>query len=79
MDRAGADANRKESLKGTPRRCGYDRDEWPPAFLNTGGSGASVRYMKPKPNRGLGEFLGNSCKGLPDGTNVNFQFPKRKK
>jgi len=62
IGRAGAAARRAESLKNTPTQIGFDRDEWPPALFKEGGLGASVRYINPADNRGLGAFLGNQLR-----------------
>ena len=49
-----------------------DLDEYPPAMFREGGSGASVRPMTPSQNRGMGACIGNQCRGLPDGTQVDI-------
>ena len=72
IDRSGKNANRQESLSGTDRVPGKDRDEYPPAMFQEGGSGASVRPIDPSDNRGAGACIGNQCRGLPDGTNVEI-------
>jgi hypothetical protein len=59
IDRAGADENRRQSLKGIPTRRGYDRDEYPPALAREGGKGAHVRYVRSGENRSAGSFMGN--------------------
>jgi hypothetical protein len=51
IDRAGAAARRAEALRGIPTRSGFDRDEAPPAVLNTGGP-TRVDYISPADNRG---------------------------
>lgn len=72
IDRAGADQRREASLAGIPTRDGYDRDEWPMAMCEEGGSGASVAYIDPTENRGAGSWVGNSLEKYPDGTRVKF-------
>ncbi|MYM59078.1 hypothetical protein GTG28_07565 [Vibrio sp. OCN044] len=72
IDRANAPANRKASLKGVPTKKGLDRDEYPPAMFKEGGSGASVRHISPRDNRGAGSCIGGQCSGLPDGTRVRI-------
>ncbi|CAM4187169.1 Excalibur calcium-binding domain-containing protein [Paenibacillus alkaliterrae] len=72
IDRAGADENRDESLKGIPTKDGYDRDEWPMAICAEGGAGASVAYVTPTDNRGAGSWVGNQLEGYTDGTRVLF-------
>jgi len=69
IDRAGADANRAESLRGIPSNSKLDRDEVPMAASREGGSGASVSYIPLSDNRGSGSFIGNAlskfCNGHP--------------
>ncbi|MGE6632201.1 NucA/NucB deoxyribonuclease domain-containing protein [Bacillus sp. NPDC077027] len=72
IDRDGADARRKESLKGIPTKPGYDRDEWPMAVCLEGGKGASVRYVTPSDNRGAGSWVSHQISGYPDGKRVLF-------
>jgi hypothetical protein len=62
--------NRRESLRGIPTKPGYDRDEYPPAMLEEGGAGSSVKYISPSDNRGAGASMGNQVRSLPDGTTV---------
>lgn len=62
IDRAGAGANRRASLRGVPTRTGFDRDEYPPAMFKEGGSGASVKYVPPSDNRGAGASMGNQVR-----------------
>ncbi len=76
IDRAGAANRRKESLKNTPTVKGKDRDEFPPAVLNTGGKGASVKTIKPSDNRGAGSSMGKQMKKLPNGTEVKIVVDK---
>ncbi|RZM74390.1 hypothetical protein C3B51_19725 [Pseudoalteromonas rubra] len=73
INRAGTAANRKASLRGVPTKKGYDRDEYPPAMFEEGGSGASVRYISPGDNRGAGSSIGAQCRGLACGTKVNIE------
>jgi RHS repeat-associated protein len=61
--RSGADANRKESLRGIPTLKGYDRDEYPFAMCVEGGKDASVRYVVPSDNRGAGSSAGSQVRG----------------
>ena len=65
-------ANRRQSLKGIPTKKNLDRDEYPPAMFDEGGTGASVRYVSPSDNRGAGSCIGNQCTTLPDGTKVKI-------
>jgi hypothetical protein len=66
LDRAGADANREESLDGIPTRDGYDRDEMPPAVSREGGAGADVRYVPSADNRGAGAAMGEQLEPYCD-------------
>lgn len=72
IDRAGGDERREESLKGVPTKRGYDRDEWPMAVCEEGGTGADIRYVTPSDNRGAGSWVGNQMSGYSDGTRVLF-------
>lgn len=77
IDRAGANARRRENLKGTNSQPGMDRDEAPPAVINTGGA-SSVRHIPLSDNRGAGASIGQQIKNLPDGTRVRV-LPKEQK
>jgi Deoxyribonuclease NucA/NucB len=59
IDRAGAKANRRESLRGIPTKRGFDRDEYPPAVAREGGKGAHIRYVRSGENRSAGSYMGN--------------------
>ncbi|WP_230624925.1 MULTISPECIES: RHS repeat-associated core domain-containing protein [Burkholderia] len=74
IDRAGAAANRRDSLRGTDPISGKDRDEYPPAMFREGGTGASVRPISPSDNRGAGSCIGAQCRGLPNGAQVNIRI-----
>ncbi len=69
IDRAGADENREDSLRGIPTKPGFDRDEYPPAVAREGGEGADVRYVRSSENRSAGSYMGNRlepyCSGQP--------------
>jgi hypothetical protein len=67
IDRAGADENREESLRGIPTRPGYDRDEYPPAVAREGGEGADVRLVRSSENRSAGAAMGNRLRPFCDG------------
>ena len=73
IDRAGAASRRREALTGTKTKANFDRDEVPPAVINNGGNGSSVRHIKPSDNRGAGASIGNQIRNLPDGTNVRLK------
>jgi hypothetical protein len=72
IDRAGADANRDDSLRGIDTVTGHDRDEYPPAMFAEGGSGASVKWIDSSDNQGAGASIGNQLRGLPEGTRVKI-------
>jgi hypothetical protein len=63
VDRAGADARRVASTSVVPPLPGYDRDEFPPAVAEQGGSGSSVKYIDPRDNRGSGASMGAQLNG----------------
>jgi RHS repeat-associated protein len=71
IDRSGAKRRRKESMRGHSTVPGKDRDEYPPAMFEEGGTGSSVRPISPSDNRGAGSSMGHQCSGLPDGTVVH--------
>jgi hypothetical protein len=67
-DPAGADARRRQDLRGIPTRAGFDRDEYPPAStresgLQPDGSSASVAYVASSENRSGGQLLGRAMAG----------------
>ncbi len=72
INRAGATANRKDSLRGVNTKPGLDRDEFPPAMFKEGGKGASVRHINRGDNRGAGACIGAQCRGLSNGTRVRI-------
>ncbi|WP_242281151.1 NucA/NucB deoxyribonuclease domain-containing protein [Bacillus cereus group sp. BfR-BA-01347] len=68
IDRKGASERRKQSLANVPVKKGYDRDEYPMAMCQEGGTGADIRYISPADNRGAGSYVGSKVSDLPDGT-----------
>ena len=72
IDRGGAKTNRSQSLKGTERVPGKDRDEYPPAMFKEGGAGASVRPISRSDNRGAGSTIGHQLRPYSDGTKVKI-------
>lgn len=72
IDRAGAKANRAESLSGIDKVPGKQLDEYPPAMFKEGGAGASVRPISPSDNMGSGASLGNQLRKIPDGSKVKI-------
>ncbi|GKT19634.1 hypothetical protein AVHY2522_23190 [Acidovorax sp. SUPP2522] len=73
IDRPGAKARRKASLKGIKTKVNKDRDEYPPAMFKEGGTGADVKHIDPCDNRGAGSCMGHQCKKYPDGTKVKIK------
>ena len=71
IDRAGARSRRRENLKSTTTQQGLDRDEAPPAVINTG-KPSSVKSIPSSDNRGAGASIGNQLKGIPNGTRVRI-------
>lgn len=67
IDRPGRELRRRASLRGTPTREGFDRDEYPPALAAEGGAGADIAYVTPSDNRSAGSKLGNSLSSYCDG------------
>jgi hypothetical protein len=72
IDRNGARANRRASLRDVPKIEGKQQDEFPPAMFKEGGSGASVRAIDPSDNMGAGASMGNQLRPYPDGTEITF-------
>jgi RHS repeat-associated protein len=73
VDRSGARANRRDSLRGWKTQKGFDRDEYPPAMFAEGGTGADIEYIDPADNRGSGSSFGGQLRGFADGTRVWFK------
>ncbi|KEP26841.1 MULTISPECIES: NucA/NucB deoxyribonuclease domain-containing protein [Bacillus] len=72
IDRKNSDEQRDRSLRGIPTKRGYDRDEWPMAMCKEGGTGASVKYVRPSDNRGAGSWVSHQLSDDPDGTRIQF-------
>lgn len=72
IDRKNSNEQRDQSLHGIPTKHGYDRDEWPMAMCKEGGSGASVKYVRPSDNRGAGSWVSHQLSDDPDGTRIQF-------
>lgn len=71
IDRSGASKRRRENLKGVDNQNGMDREEAPPAVINTG-ENSSVKHVPKSDNRGYGKSIGKQIRGLPDGTPVKI-------
>ena len=76
VDRSGAAARRRDSLRGTVRQAGKDRDEYPPAMTAEGGQGASVRPISPSDNRGAGACIGSQCRNVPNGAKIRIEVKR---
>ncbi|HBY96539.1 MAG TPA: sugar-binding protein [Chloroflexi bacterium] len=74
INRPGAKANRRASLKGIPTKKGTDRDEWPMAMFKEGGTGAHIRHIDPSDNRGAGSCIAHRCAPYPDGTVIQIKI-----
>lgn len=74
IDRSGASANRRASIGGRDKVNGKHLDEYPPAMFKEGGAGASVRPVNPRDNMSAGACIGNACRGLPDGSQVQIRI-----
>ncbi|WP_445322322.1 NucA/NucB deoxyribonuclease domain-containing protein [Roseixanthobacter pseudopolyaromaticivorans] len=73
IDRLGAGANRAAATGGIPKVPGMQLDEYPPAMFSEGGAGASVRAISPADNMSAGSYIGNCCKPLPNGSQVQIK------
>lgn len=73
IDRTGRSARNRAALAGYPTIANYDRDEYPPAMFKEGGAGASVRYISPSDNRGLGSYIDKLTRKYPNGTAVQLK------
>jgi RHS repeat-associated protein len=73
VDRIGASANRQKSTGSVDMVANKHLDEYPPAMFKEGGSGASVRAIKPRDNMSAGACIGNACRKLPDGAKVRIK------
>ena len=74
IDRGGAASNRRASTGALDKVPGKHLDEYPPAMFREGGTGASVRPVSPRDNMSSGACIGNACRGLPDGTQVQIKI-----
>ena len=74
ISRLEATERRAESLKDIATKKGLDRDECPMAMFKEGGKGASVRYISPSDNRGVGATIMHALKGKLKDTRVLFRI-----
>ena len=72
LDRPGAAARRKESLRGVKTAPGQDRDEFPPAVCKEGGRGADVRLVPSAENRSEGAWMSGQLNNWPDGSRIRI-------
>lgn len=70
VSRRAAQPRRIEALRGLTKQPPMDLNEYPPAMFQEGGAGASVRAVDRESNRGLGGYLRNICRDLPEGAVV---------
>ena len=76
IDRAGAKANRRASLRGWKTQRGYDRDEYPPAMFEEGGENADIQLIGSADNRASGSSFGGQLRQYGNGTRVWFHVVK---
>ncbi|WP_315836925.1 FG-GAP-like repeat-containing protein [Bradyrhizobium prioriisuperbiae] len=76
IERSGAKANRRASLRGVKTAAGLDRDEYPPAMFAEGGDGADIRLIDQADNRGSGSSFGGQLRSFLDGVRVWFKIVK---
>ena len=70
--RDGSVENRRQAPQNTKTMPGYDRDEYPPAMFEEGGTGAYVQYVKPSDNRGAGASMCYQMRDVNDGEYVEI-------
>jgi hypothetical protein len=71
IDRDGGRERRAESMKQVPQtRPRMDRDEYPPAMFEEGGTGSSVKYISASDNRRAGRSIQEQTKHLDNGEEV---------
>jgi RHS repeat-associated protein len=70
--RDGSVERRRDALQNTKTMKGQDRDEYPPAMFEEGGTGASVKYVPPSDNRGAGASIGRQMSPVNDGEYVEI-------
>ena len=73
IDREKAADRRKASLEGVRMNKLYDRDEYPCAVFQEGGSGADVVYIEGSDNRGAGSHMRWQMNNMPDGSQVRIR------
>jgi len=67
LNREGTGQRRSDALRGIPTLPGFDRDEYPPAFLRSARTSASVLHISPFDNRGAGSSLAHQLARLDNG------------
>lgn len=73
-NRQNARQRRREALKNTPPKQGYDRDEYPYASTKEGGKGADVNYVPRNENRKHGGLIGALVVGNNMQTGDRFEM-----
>lgn len=68
VDRSGAKPRRNDRLENEPSVPGMDRDGFPPAMLDNGTGGHSVRPVMPGDNCGAGASIGQQLRSVQEGT-----------
>jgi hypothetical protein len=72
VDREGARDRRRGRFGPEDREPGKDIDEWPPAVIKPDKDGVTLRPTDPHDNRGMGAYIGNKLRGIPDGSRVRI-------
>ncbi|WP_172627022.1 NucA/NucB deoxyribonuclease domain-containing protein [Bradyrhizobium ivorense] len=72
INRPGRNANRWLATGKLDKVAGKHLDEYPPAMFREGGFEASVRPIEPHDNKSAGAYVGNLCRGLPDGARIRI-------
>lgn len=67
LDRKDADLHRTQSLAHVRKKPGFQRDEYPPAVSEQGGTGADVKYVNPTQNSSSGAIMGARLRIFCDG------------
>lgn len=74
LGRKEAAQRRKDSLRSVKVSPIYDRDEWPMACFEEGGSGADVFYLDRSDNRGSGSSIRHQMSRIPNGARIRIRI-----
>ena len=74
LGRKEAAKRRKDSLRSIKVSPIYDRDEWPMACFEEGGSGADVFYLDRSDNRGAGSSIRHQMNRIPNGARIRIRI-----